>query len=1152
MSYHITRIRLLNFHNFVDETIDVPDGGHLFLMGGNGSGKTTVLDAVHYVLTAGEDMEFNAAARVAGAKHSGGRRLQGLVMRFNVETGPLNPHGGITYAALQLGGRAEPVTIGIGMRTAAMEEPIKRWGFVCPGKAIDDIPLLQTDMQGRRPATQAELKTALGGHYYGNIGGYIGEIARRYFDGRDRFAEVCRILRMGKAYREIVASSRDYHELFRRLLPEPKTDVFERVIEALRTLDASKNELASMEERLDYLRDLGDLVAEIADCRDARLLFDWLGHHLQLTALDDREAALNTQRNSRIKRLDATADELDDTRHTREQLQSRLDDLKTRDGSNLLRQEKEVADQLARHESHKSEQESRLATTRAQLRSSQDRLQQERDALRSALKAIRLDLANVASDLPFATTPLAGALEAAERDEAALPDLPLAEVADTLSAGRQQNTADLTLLQREIADLQATIAEDEAILCELRNHSEAAPQIAGLAEARAGLREALIDHRCLYEQIEWADGLSQARIDTIEALIGDSILASVCLANASDQEAAWPIVLAHPALRLAEDAAGELPAWIRESFDLARSEPEALRILAAEMLSSHGPDFSDHIRFRAHRRALPDRPASFIGLESRRRALAARIESLESAISATQETLTERQAARAAFSETRSHLDAFDALLKRAHSTQRAGDHVRSSQLQVDHQSADLATREEQLAKLHIEMDHVNHRLADIRKVVEHEELAELEVKMAQLREQLSQLEAHQATLLRQQGQLENQLEDLDRQIAELGELRGESAREIAESATRLRERFPEAVDVEPFVAASSACVGIDDPTTLAQEIQGYSEREQRTMAVLEERIRDPLNGAVHAFTYDSETNSLVGRGGADIASIVTRQQENLAEQQTVINDQTIHFFRDIVMHDLVQFFKRHIHELDAMIKKINVLLRERSFGGNRYSFRRTEVDRYKRLVQIIRRFNLLDDEAGKELRDFFEDHRAEIIDSDREIVPEILDYRNWFHYDMKVMAVNDNEVVMDRRTKAIGSGGEQAVPNYLLILTVAHFLYAGNQLKLQALVFDEAFYGIDAERRNQLLGFATDLGTPAIWAYGQDVGGRFVGSVVGWGNMWGNFGAAVSPMFFTFVIERSPAEQGWQYAFYACAGINVLAAAAAYRVNAAVPLSRN
>ncbi len=65
----------------------------------------------------------------------------------------------------------------------------------------------------------------------------------------------------------------------------------------------------------------------------------------------------------------------------------------------------------------------------------------------------------------------------------------------------------------------------------------------------------------------------------------------------------------------------------------------------------------------------------------------------------------------------------------------------------------------------------------------------------------------------------------------------------------------------------------------------------------------------------------------------------------------------------------------------------------------------------------------------------------------------------------------MDRTTKSIGSGGEQAVPNYLLILTIAHFLYRGKKVRLRTLLFDEAFYGIDAGRRDQLLGFATDLG---------------------------------------------------------------------------------
>ncbi len=34
------------------------------------------------------------------------------------------------------------------------------------------------------------------------------------------------------------------------------------------------------------------------------------------------------------------------------------------------------------------------------------------------------------------------------------------------------------------------------------------------------------------------------------------------------------------------------------------------------------------------------------------------------------------------------------------------------------------------------------------------------------------------------------------------------------------------------------------------------------------------------------------------------------------------------------------------------------------------------------------------------------------------------------------------------------------------------------------------------LVAFSTDLGTAAGWAFFQDVGGRYVGSVLGWGNM--------------------------------------------------------
>lgn len=96
----------------------------------------------------------------------------------------------------------------------------------------------------------------------------------------------------------------------------------------------------------------------------------------------------------------------------------------------------------------------------------------------------------------------------------------------------------------------------------------------------------------------------------------------------------------------------------------------------------------------------------------------------------------------------------------------------------------------------------------------------------------------------------------------------------------------------------------------------------------------------------------------------------------------------------------------------------------------------------------------------------------------------------------------------------------------------------------------IEATLYLAIVGLATDLGTGAVWAYGQDVGGRHVGSVVGWGNMWGNFGAALSPVWLGMIVGAfaMPAT-GWRAAFIACAALQVVAAVAALGVNASKPL---
>jgi MFS family permease len=62
---------------------------------------------------------------------------------------------------------------------------------------------------------------------------------------------------------------------------------------------------------------------------------------------------------------------------------------------------------------------------------------------------------------------------------------------------------------------------------------------------------------------------------------------------------------------------------------------------------------------------------------------------------------------------------------------------------------------------------------------------------------------------------------------------------------------------------------------------------------------------------------------------------------------------------------------------------------------------------------------------------------------------------------------------------------------------------------------------------FAVDLGQSAVWAYAQDAGGKYVGSVLGWGNMWGNLGAAVSPLMYNAILGETPTQREWNNLFW-------------------------
>src|SRR5215469_13807215 len=71
----LERVRLVNWHNFDDTIIEI--GNRCLLAGVNGSGKSTVIDAIQYLMAANLRMaRFNSAAE---ERRSGGRDLMRYV-----------------------------------------------------------------------------------------------------------------------------------------------------------------------------------------------------------------------------------------------------------------------------------------------------------------------------------------------------------------------------------------------------------------------------------------------------------------------------------------------------------------------------------------------------------------------------------------------------------------------------------------------------------------------------------------------------------------------------------------------------------------------------------------------------------------------------------------------------------------------------------------------------------------------------------------------------------------------------------------------------------------------------------------------------------------------------------------------------------------
>ena len=661
------------------------------------------------------------------------------------------------------------------------------------------------------------------------------------------------------------------------------------------------------------------------------------------------------------------------------------------------------------------------------LRDVAGRVAESRLALAASAAKRAVELHKLGQDAPISVMPLVSALDAVA--EAAAPEESALEtdaVRSAVASACEDAAGAVRACTDEAARADAEVSRIGKELAALEAQAEPEPEVPGFAVARTAVAERLFKAVPLYLHVEPRAGLKSAEIAAFEQVVGDALLGT----------------------------------WL-----VPQDEADAVRM---EFFRNHREQ-SVFVAFRGREQPLANVKPRLLGARQRHDEQARRIRMKRDELSAAEKArdaaarrVREAEAARTHMREIASAVDGLRTWWQEGRERVR---HLRQEQM----------FREENAAGASRVAEEARNRLARAK-----EQLESVRLKMAN--------EGVSAALERRIRSVENRIREIEGEMEFVIQKRGEATQRIQMIdsglvASRERQRIAEA----NRIAAEKLLPGIaalaherlgeagDTKESLAAFVEEAKRKEAEGETTLRRDICEPI-GFDYAFQFDAAACSLVDQRGETVDAVLEKENADYESQRGVINEQTQRLFRDIFVSEVLRKLYEDDQRLTQLSVRVNRMLKDRFFGSSRYSFGLKPVPEYESLLALIRKFSAYGaGEDGEEISDFVATHKDAILSAQPGEIPEMFDYRHWYEFQLKMVTRDNEGKIIDRSVKSVGSGGEQAVPNYLLILTVAAFLYqgrAGNQsLRLQPLLFDEAFYGIDAARRDQLLSFANDLG---------------------------------------------------------------------------------
>ncbi len=285
----LTNSRLINWYHYVDETI--PVRGNTLLCGDNGSGKTTILDAVQLALVGNEKMcEFNRAAQNQ-MKTSAKRSVVGYVRyQTDEENGSrlsFNRDAGTTgYVMLEFRDPDHPerdFTCGVVLDTK--DTSVNKAGFVFPKRGVADVPAVTDDDTVRPSRDFKAIARQMGFKVTDDVGVYQDDLRHRLGRVPEHFH---RLIVKALEFKPM-ATVKDF---VLKYLAERKDINSQPLLENIRHYREMDRAASDAEVKIGLLSDICRLGESIQRDRQTLMLYDYL---VLRAKVDEHQAVIDQE-----------------------------------------------------------------------------------------------------------------------------------------------------------------------------------------------------------------------------------------------------------------------------------------------------------------------------------------------------------------------------------------------------------------------------------------------------------------------------------------------------------------------------------------------------------------------------------------------------------------------------------------------------------------------------------------------------------------------------------------------------------------------------------------------------------------------------------------------------------------------------------------